>query len=348
MIKALILMNLVFFTFEIDHCFEVETSCKKCISGYKLVNSRYGAYCEKEEDFNRESGNIDHCLYSYGGHCYACEKGYAPTTDGRCKENTIHCSLFNGDTCTKCESYYKLTEGKCEKSTCYSFDEEDGECECEDGYYYNDKGGCSKIPIAYCEEGNATYCEKCKTEYYTDDKGSCSKIPIQFCKRGNANHCSRCEDYYYVNDQGKCEKIPIDFCLIGNATYCDSCHGKYELSEDSKKCTLREGEEEEEDNAPDGGNIANCYSVNKKDKTICDECNDNYDWDSTKKECIYLCDGDTEQYCDECNENYNSYDYGKTCEKIDPEYTSPSEKEDGAKYMSLDLTILGTLLFLIA
>ena len=75
MIKALILMNLVFFTFEIDHCFEVETACKKCISGYKLVNSPYGAYCQKEEDFNRESGNIDHCLYSYGGHCYTCEKG---------------------------------------------------------------------------------------------------------------------------------------------------------------------------------------------------------------------------------------------------------------------------------
>ena len=309
MLNALILMNLVFFTFEVDHCFDLETVCTKCISGYKLVNSPYGASCQKEEEFNNYNrDNIAHCLYSGNGQCQECEKGFAETTDGKCKDNTIHCSLFNGDTCIECESYYKLTEGKCEKSTCKSFDD-DGECECEHGFYYNNKGGCSKIPIAYCEEGNATYCDKC-------------------------------ERYYYVNDQGKCDKIPIQNCERGNKTYCDECRWKQEYKETSKECTLKEGEE---DNASDGGNIANCQKVDKKDNTICGECSDNYDWDDDQKKCIYLCDGDTEKYCDECNENYNSYDYGKTCEKIDLEYTSPSDEEDGSKYMKLGLAILSAL-----
>ena len=93
--------------------------------------------------------------------------------------------------------------------------------------------------------------------------------------------------------------------------------------------------------------ILQTVKVDKKDNTICGECSDNYDWDDDQKKCIYLCDGDTEQYCDECNENYNSYDYGKTCEKIDPEYTSPSDEEDGSKYMNLGLAILSALFFLI-
>ena len=118
MIKALILMNLVFFSFEIDHCLEVVPRCKKCITGYKLYDSLYDKYCQKEEDsYNYD--NIEHCLYSSGNTCYNCQSGYARTTDGSCKENPIiHCDLFEGENCIKCENYYKLVEGRCEKSTC--------------------------------------------------------------------------------------------------------------------------------------------------------------------------------------------------------------------------------------
>ena len=314
MIKALILMNLVFFSFEIDHCLEVVPSCKKCITGYILFDSIDAKYCQKEEDsYNYD--NIEHCLYSSGNTCYNCQSGYARTTNGRCKENSIHCDLFEGENCIKCENYYKLVEGICEKSTCNYF--VDDECKCENGFYKNEKGGCSKIPIKFCEEGNATYCEECDSGYYTNKKGECSTIPIRFCYKGND-------------------------------TYCEECYWKYEFNEASKECVLREGEEEEEYISRGGGNIKNCEEISSEDPTVCDECEENYDWDSVSKTCKYLCDGATEDLCYECNENYNSYDYGKTCEKIDPEYTSSDEEgENDAKYMNFDFAVLGGLLFLV-
>ena len=282
MIKALILISLIFFSFELDHCDYVVKTCKKCIDGYKFYNSIYGPYCEKEED-SSNSGNIEHCLFSNDNKCNSCEKGYAKTKEGKCRENTIHCDLFDGVTCIKCENYYKLTEGRCEKSSCFSF--QANKCECYHGYYNNDKGGCSKIPIKFCQKGNATHCEECEREYYLTNKG---------------------------------------------------------------ECALREGEEEEEYNTPTGGNIENCGKVNNEDKTICDYCLDNYDWDSKTKKCIYLCVGETEELCDECKENYYSYDYGKTCEKIDPDYSSSDEEgENDANFMKFDFAILGVLLFLV-
>ena len=143
MIKTFIFISLIFFSFEIDHCFEAYNICKKCITGYKLYNSNYGSYCVKEDD--SYINETIHCIYFQNNQCYECEKGYALTTDGECKENPNHCRQFQGETCIECEHYYKLKEGVCEKSTCHSFDE--GECECDEGFYKNDKGGCSKIPI---------------------------------------------------------------------------------------------------------------------------------------------------------------------------------------------------------
>ena len=45
--------------------------------------------------------------------------GYAVTKDGKeCKANSEHCDVLDGDTCIKCEHYFKLTnDNKCEKST---------------------------------------------------------------------------------------------------------------------------------------------------------------------------------------------------------------------------------------
>ena len=339
MIKTFIFISLIFFSFEIDHCFEAYNICKKCISGYKLYNSNYGSYCMKEEDsYINETA---HCLDFHNNQCQQCEKGYAFTMDGECRENPNHCSLFQGETCIECEHYYILKEGVCEKSTCYSFDE--GVCKCDEGFYNNDKGGCSKIPIDFCYEGNATFCWECDDGYYSNDKGECIKIPFEFCEYGNATYCEECEYKYYTNKDGGCSKIPIKYCEYGNDTYCEQCHYKYEFNETTKECTLREGYEEEEEQTSGGGNIKNCEKVNNKDNTICDSCEDNYDWDSKTKSCVFLCEGETEQYCDECNLNYNSYDYGKTCEKIDPDYV----EKGFSKYAKFDFAVLCILLFLV-
>ena len=106
---------------------------------------------------------------------------------------------------------------------------------------------------------------------------------------------------------------------------------------------MREGYEEEEEQTSGGGNIKNCEKVNNKDNTICDSCEDNYDWDSKTKSCVFLCEGETEQYCEECDLNYNSYDYGKTCEKIDPDYV----EKGFSKYAKFDFAVLCILLFLV-
>ena len=91
------------------------------------------------------------------------------------------------------------------------------------------------------------------------------------------------------------------------------------------------------------GNYTNNMLLYNKDNTICDSCEDNYDWDSKTKSCVFLCEGETEQYCEECDLNYNSYDYGKTCEKIDPDYV----EKDFSKYAKFDFAVLCILLFLV-
>ena len=330
MIKVLIFISLVFFTFEIDHCEDVDAICKKCMDGYRLIWS----YCSQQD----LTSTIEHCIYgnSYNNRCNFCEKGYALTVDGKCKENTIHCKLFEGDSCVECEEYFKLEKGKCEKSSCYEY--EDGVCQCEEGFYNNDKGGCSKIPIKFCEIGNRTHCKECDLGYYVDDKYECSKVTIEFCEHGNKDTCKECKSGYYL-DKGKCLKIPFEFCESGDANSCDDCEGGYDWNETSKKC--EKWEDYEEDN---GGNIQNCIMVNKNDNTICDQCYSEYFWDSQSKTCKSVCT-QTEEVCDECAENYYSYDYGKTCEKIDPEYIGDDEND--SRFLKIELAVLAILSFLL-
>ena len=228
MIKVLIFISLVFFTFEIDHCEDVDAICKRCMDGYRLIWS----YCSPQDLI--ETPNIEHCIYgdSYNNICYICEEGYALTVDGKCKQNTIHCDLFQGDSCVECEKYFKLEKGKCEKSSCYEY--EDGVCQCEEGFYNNDKGGCSKIPIKFCEIGNRTHCKECDWGYYVDDKYECSKVTIEFCEHGNKDTCKECKSGYYL-DKGKCLKIPFEFCERGDANSCEYCEGEYYWNQTSKK-----------------------------------------------------------------------------------------------------------------
>ena len=100
----------------------------------------------------------------------------------------------------------------------------------EEGFYNNDKEGCSKIPIDFCDEGNATFCWECDDGYYSNDKGECIKIPFEFCEYGNATYCEECEYKYYTNKDGGCSKIPIKYCEEGNDTYCKYCYYKYRWS----------------------------------------------------------------------------------------------------------------------
>ena len=268
MINALILMNLIFFSFEIKRCDEVVPVCQKCITGYKMliykkVDKRV---CKQEDSFNI---GIEHCTYldyTDESKCQECEMGYAVTKDGKeCKANSEHCDVLDGDTCIKCEHYFKLTnDNKCEKSTCYSFDE-DNNCVCIDGFYKNNKNTCSKIPIKYCYKGNSTYCESC----------------------GGG----------YKYDIGKNE------CIITEE--------EFEPIEDTTKI-----------------NIDHCLELEKNDNTVCRDCDYNYEWDSASKTCKSICAGGVEKLCDECFDNYHSYDYGKTCEKMDLEYNGDDE-EDG-------------------
>ena len=202
MINALILMNLIFFSFEIKRCDEVVPVCQKCITGYKIliykkVDKRV---CKQEDSFNI---GIEHCTYldyTDESKCQECEMGYAVTKDGKeCKANSEHCDVLDGDTCIKCEHYFKLiNDKKCEKSTCYSFDE-DNNCVCIDGFYKNNKNTCSRIPIKHCYKGNSTYCESCGGGYkYDIGKNECIITeevfePIEDTTKINIDHCLELE-----------------------------------------------------------------------------------------------------------------------------------------------------------
>ena len=57
--------------------------------------------------------------------------------------------------------------------------------------------------------------------------------------------------------------------------------------------------------------------------------------------------------CDECDDNYYSYDYGKTCEKVDMEYEGNDDDDkddegkdpkDSGKFLNFGWHVLGFLL----
>ena len=62
--------------------------------------------------------------------------------------------------------------------------------------------------------------------------------------------------------------------------------------------------------------IKNCETL-EEDSTHCKTCKEGYILNDERTQCNDLCE-EYEDICDECKSNYVSYDYGKSCQIVDP------------------------------
>ena len=244
MLKYLLLLNFITFSFQMDNCWETDKICKSCKSGYTLIAlDDDKAWCEKTESLYLGEAN-DPCLV-YGEptkkYCLYCKKGYLmDNNDGnKCKAAPENCRRLENGKCVECRNYFKLTEdNKCEKTSCYEY--KDGVCECDDGFYLVEKKECKKIPIKYCAAWDGNICTEC----YEGTK-----------KEGN--ECKLIEGYDEEEDDEDEEKINIEHCSyldVNNRTKCGGCESNYDLNDDQTQC------------------ISVCTSTEE----ICYHCNDNY------------------------------------------------------------------------
>lgn len=253
--------------------------------------------------------------------------------------------------CTSCIDGYTFVDAKhiyssrCIKSDQAFFGDSQDNClyysnsdktscsECKKGYLqdYLSDNTCKAAP-EHCTQIEGNKCIRCESYFNLTEDGKCEKSTCSYFEDGKC----QCGEGFYLFENKECKKIPIKYCEEYDGTSCTECNEGF--VKDGNGCKYVGFEDDDDDD--EETNIPNCYNLDYNDKTKCGQCYVNYDWDDAKKQCVFLCKT-TEDLCDDCNDNYYSYDYGKTCEVIDPDY-----KED-AKLINFDLMALASLLFLI-
>ena len=265
MMKYILLLCFLTYTFQIDHCIKSTYICTKCESSF-LVYDYYRKYCSK----------IEHCTVTSDSEdkCFECEEAYRRTIDDNCEirfqiiDNCISYNTDNQDaqvtTCRRCDLGYALSH---DKKQCIEF------------------ANCEEL-----KEGN-TKCEKCRDSYQLNSAGICE---ISTCSElSNNNTCQDCVEGFYLDSNNKCQQIPIQYCETGNATSCFHCNEA--AKKDGDKCVLREEIRQCDEYSDDGKKCNKCSDgfTPSEDKTqcilkyckekreYCDVCEDGYFSDGT-------------------------------------------------------------------
>ena len=203
---------------------------------------------------------------------------------------------------------------------------------CDNYFYPDENGNCKRIPDKNCYKGNLTQCIYCDHGYYVNSELKCQKIPFEHCMRGNEVKCETCEIYYYMKNS-QCVSSPehckvYSFKSLGEkCLYCDfyfhsegtGClpNPEHCINYFHNVCKICDDGYYQEDNICKYMAIKNCETL-EDDFTHCKICKEGYILNDEKTQCNDLC-REYEDICDECENNYVSYDYGKTCEVVDPD-----------------------------
>ena len=271
--KKIIILALISYTLQIDHCIKEIKICDSCKSGFNFQYNS-GIYCTKIAISFCEKMNGDKCQTCQTGYelnsdqtecnkihtiencdieyideeekhvCQSCIKDYFTYQNGKgCykNENCKYNNMFIPFICITCHNYFYLNSNYlCDKSYC-SRRGIDKKCRsCYEQFYLNENSICKKIPIPYCAKGSENVCIECLKDYaLSDDGASCTpkEIPIDdHCYEyydERAGLCSTCKTGYTANSQGLCE----DNCANYKVTGCDLCEDGY-ITYDKIKCEL--------------------------------------------------------------------------------------------------------------
>ena len=331
MIKYFILIILISAYLQIDNCEITEKVCKTCQEGHSLVEYYYGVRCIETTKL-KEHQKIDiNCIESSGGKCTYCKRDYVLSKKkNQCIYKPYCTSLDANDECQNCITPFKPFNGTCVLMPHCNKISNNRKCEeCDLSYYIDENGDCKSLPN-YCLKGNSTHCETCFIGYYLE-KGKCKKVNIENCMMGNSTHCEYCNLNYY-QENWKCKKITKEHCIYGNSTTCSLCEDGYYL--ENGECLKVTQVANCKNYSISSDNCSTCenyyyyYYKNSECKKIeipncisgsdyCSKCDDGYELNEKRTKCIQCTK--TEKICGGCKQNYASFDYGKTCKKLDDE-----------------------------
>ena len=350
MFKYLILACFISYSLQIDNCQETRKQCKTCINGYTAVPlDSYNIKCIKTSEYEAINEVKAHCIKGdpEAKICEKCIRDYFLDEKNNCIEHP-HCFKTEGNDCFICYTPYALDKKslKCvKKPHCDSVEEE--KCiDCLSRFYPNEEGNCTRIPDEYCKYGDSNKCTECKKGYYVNSESKCQAIPFPHCQVANSNECTYCEAYYHI-EKGRCESNPqncMDYssyqkkclycgsyfhlegeqcvsnpehCITYSNSYCEKCDdGYYSKDNGCKYMTIK-----------------NCETL-EEDSTHCKACKEGYILNDERTQCNDLCE-EYEDICDECKSNYVSYDYGKSCQIVDPNVNN---------FINLNLNIISLIL----
>ena len=304
-IKYLVIISLISFSFEIENCMNEKKVCKSCNPDFTLVQSNDNtAECINSTNYEKIKNITDNCIEGDPQYktCRECKRDYLLDRDKKHCLYLPHCSkIENENDCKSCDKGYALDNGTCtKKPLCEEIEE--NECyDCYDFYYPNDKGECIRIPIEHCKEGNSTNCFDCEQPYHLDDKNTKCLLYehcINFDEK--TKKCQFCESYYYPNEEGKCEIIG-NHCMSGTPTKCLKCEDDYYVNDDGI-CEKK---------------TEHCYYFDTI-HGVCKRCQEYYYlFNETKCEKIGInhCTYGTPENCTNCEPSYYVFD-PKTCKEI--------------------------------
>lgn len=362
MLKYLILISLFVGSLQIDNCLISKKICKTCPDDYSLVEYSSKVKCVKTAKL-KELQKIDiNCIEGSNGNCISCKRDYVWSRNQAKCIYSPHClTLNNFDNCISCSIPFQAFNGTCIVMPYCKKIGEDRKCkECVFSYYIDENGDCAKIPIEFCIKGNATHCDYCIYIGYYLENGKCKKVNLEHCLAGNSTYCEMCELSYY-KENGKCKKIPKAHCFSGNSTFCYSCESGYylkngeckEVNKNDHCITYFSMDDDYDDHCINCENyyyiengeckkieIPNCITYLTSSKS-CYTCDDGYDLNE-EKTCMKC--PTTEVICEGCNENYETFDYGKTCKKLDDEDFIIINKNEGINFNSAILALILTLI----
>lgn len=361
MLNYLILAYLISYSLQINHCDTTKKICKTCISGYTPVPLNSDEIkCISTSDYEAIKNVKEHCIQGDPDTkiCEQCIRDYFLNEKNDCIELS-HCSRQSGNNCDSCKSPYALDIGtsQCIKKP-YCNSAEGEKCvDCYDYFYPDENGNCTRIPDKYCYRGDSKSCTYCDSGYFVNSESKCQKIPFDHCSHGSASTCESCQTYYYMK-YGQCVSAPphckvysynslqekcmlCDYYFHPEGIYCVSnpehCTVYYDNS--CKGCD--EGYYLENNNCK-YMTIKNCETL-ESDSTHCKACKEGYILNEDKTQCNDLCK-EYEDICYYCESNYVSYDYGKSCEVVDPNAVPPSQSSN---FINLNLFFISLIGYLI-
>ena len=364
MIKYLVLFSLIAASFQIDNCETLKTVCSQCISGFRLVNLEpNGTICINETKITEIQKTKEGCVKVNADKCTLCQRNYV-LFDGKTCKNIAHCQKANGDMCEKCYDPFLLDNGgTCEQNVRCIRSEGKKCAECIKKYYPDAEGKCPKIPIDHCSEGTKDTCSNCENLYFLEDN-KCKPYPEHCNSLNSENKCNGCESLFYLENE-QCKPYPSHCTSVNSENKCNGCERLFYLENEQCKPYPEHCNSLNSENKCNGCDfyyylnneactkipIDNC-KVLQDDKTKCQECDEKSERSDDETKCLITCQAYAD-ICTKCKNNYQSYDYGKTCEVIDPDLVppeppKPSPSEDNkSRFINFDLAAFSLILLLI-